>query len=380
VHLTVPGRPVPKGITRILGLISFLVLCVILYAGLKPFRAPANQITWISNENALRFGTAGTIFTADALRPNSSSDSGNTLEIWMQPGTVNEGDWVVGFYDPKQPRGFALHQSEGDLELRIETSVAWRHAKVSQLYLDKALRDRMVRFWTVASKPSGTAIYRDGAKVKESTAFVISNGEFSGQLIMGTSPIFNEGWPGVVRGLAIYHRALTEEQIARHFEAWTRNGKPELSAGDECVALYLFDEHAGTIVHNKIASRNDLFIPEKYLIVNQTVLDPLWRAFDWSWGFWQDTIINICGFIPVGFFFCACLSANGLRRPALTAALLGTAISLFIEITQVFLPTRDSSMSDLITNISGSVIGAALYQGRIGRIMDGVLARTFRAS
>jgi len=60
--------------------------------------------------------------------------------------------------------------------------------------------------------------------------------------------------------------------------------------------------------------------------------------------------------------------------------LLASAISVFIELSQVLLPTRDSSMSDLITNISGSVIGAALYLGRAGRIMDSLLARTFRAT
>jgi hypothetical protein len=375
VHLTAPGRRIP----RILGLISFLILCGILYAGLTPFHAPANQIDWVSNANALRFGRFGTILSSDAFPPGSSGE-GNTLEIWMQPAKVNDGDWVAGFYDPKQPRGFALHQSVSDLELRIETSVAWRRAKVSQMYLDDAFRDGAARFWTVASNPSGTSIYRDGAKVKQSSAFVISNREFSGQLILGTSPIFNEAWPGQIRGLAIYHRALTDARIARHFETWTRSGKPELLDEDAGVALYLFDERAGKVVHNQIAARNQLLIPEKYLIVNQTVLDPLWRAFEWSWGFWQDTVINICGFIPVGFFFTAYLSSRGFRRPAMIAILLASAISVFIELSQVFLPTRDSSMSDLITNISGSVIGAALYLGRAGRIMDSLLARTFRAT
>lgn len=337
MHLTAPDRR----ITGILGLISVLILCGILYAGLTPFHAPANQIEWVSNGNGLRFGRFGTILSSGAFPPNSSAD-GNTLEIWMQPGTTSEGDWVAGFYDPKQPRGFALHQSVSDLELRIETSAAWRRAKVSQMYFDDALRDGSVRFWTVASDPSGTSLYRDGAKVKQSPAFVISNGEFSGQLILGTSPIFNEAWPGQIRGLAIYQRALTEARIARHFETWTRSGKPELRDDDGCVALYLFDEHKGKVVHNQIATRNDLLIPERYLIVNQTVLDPLWRAFEWSWGFWQDTVINICGFIPVGFFFTGYFSRRGFRRPAMTALLLASAISVFIELSQVFLPTRDS--------------------------------------
>jgi VanZ family protein len=47
--------------------------------------------------------------------------------------------------------------------------------------------------------------------------------------------------------------------------------------------------------------------------------------------------------------------------PALwCAVLIGGLTSLAIEISQVFLPSRDSSALDLINNIIGSIAGSAL--------------------
>jgi hypothetical protein len=360
--------------TRILGFISLLLLSGILYAGLKPFHSPANEVTWVAKANALRFGEYGTILSSGSFPPIASGGADHSLEIWMKPGLAEDSNTFLAFYSPGEPRQLSLHQADRDLELRIESSAAWRHEKAARINIDDAFRDRKSAFWAVTSGPSGTAIYRDDARVKESSGLRISGREFSGRLIIGSSPIFNENWSGVLRGLAIYNRALTAAQISRHYQTWMKGAGPDIGADDACIALYLFDEHSGRIVHNKVGLGNDLYIPAKYMILDQTLLDPVWRAFNWSRGFWKDALINVGGFIPVGFFFCAYLTARGFRRPALTASALGGAISLFIELVQSRLPTRDSSMSDVITNIAGSIIGASLYRGTVARILDSCIA------
>jgi hypothetical protein len=176
-------------------------------------------------------------------------------------------------------------------------------------------------------------------------------------------------------GVGNYDTALDRAQIERHNSSWTKGGAPTLTSEDVCIALYLFNEHAGRVVHNKVRSEYDLYIPPKYMVLRQTVLDPVWRAFNWCLGFWQDAFINVAGFIPFGCFFCACFSAGGLRMPALRASALGASVSLFIELTQAHLPTRDSSMSDLINNILGSILGAAAYRGVTARALDRVISR-----
>ncbi len=224
-----------------------------------------------------------------------------------------------------------------------------------------------------------------------------SGEEFSGRLVVANSPIYSDYWQGVLSGLAIYDRSLTGAQVARHYQSWTQ-GKPVITPEDGCIALYLFDERGGSVVRNQVSYRvasgvaggvasglaprvvsgNDLLIPNHYLILDQTVLDPVWVAFDWSMGFWTDAVINVAGFIPVGCLLCAYFTGRGLGRPALISSVLGFAISLGIELIQSHLPTRDSSMSDVIANTAGSVIGAGIYRGTVARAMDSCMAWLIR--
>jgi hypothetical protein len=83
-----------------------------------------------------------------------------------------------------------------------------------------------------------------------------------------------------LRGLAIYHHELTVVQVVRHYKTWTAKGRPDLTEDERCLALYLFKEHGGGVVHNQIGSEPDLLIPEEYQIEKQTLLMPFWKGFD----------------------------------------------------------------------------------------------------
>jgi hypothetical protein len=219
---------------------------------------------------------------------------------------------------------------------------------------------------TVTFGKSGTTVYRDGLLVRRSS-IRLSPGEISGRIVIGNSPIFNDSWGGVIYGLAIYDAALTETQVARHYASWIKGSVPADVEGDACIALYRFDEHSGSVFHNRVRPVNDLYAPPRYLVLRQTVLDPVWRAFKWSRGFWKDAFINIAGFMPFGCFVCAYLLAVESDRPILIASATGGAVSLFIELVQTQLPTRDSSMSDLINNIVGTFLGALSLRGIVVR-------------
>ena len=75
--------------------------------------------------------------------------------------------------------------------------------------------------------------------------------------------------------------------------------------------------------------------------------------------------VNILGFIPFGFAVYAWARKDGVRKDTsvmVIAILLGAGISLFIELLQVYLPTRDSSLTDVLNNILGTYIGARLFR------------------
>jgi VanZ family protein len=67
---------------------------------------------------------------------------------------------------------------------------------------------------------------------------------------------------------------------------------------------------------------------------------------------------------------------DGSRRSSkgkavVVAILIGMVTSMIIEILQVYLPSRDSSLLDVITNTLGSGIGVGL-----GRAVSPLLQRT----
>ena len=81
------------------------------------------------------------------------------------------------------------------------------------------------------------------------------------------------------------------------------------------------------------------------------------------WSYWKDIAVNIFGFIPLGFLFLAYFAiVKQNPRPTMMVVTLGFAISLTIEVAQRFLPTRDSSMMDLMTNTLGTFLGVLLFR------------------
>lgn len=366
----------PAGQFTLRGLLALtccVLLCGILYAGLSPFHIPTNQVSWLAGADGVRFGEHGTVFTSGTFPPSATNS--RSIEFWATPGRIEDSNTFLAFYSPANPRQIWLSQAESDLKIQTQPSFAWRSVTTRQFYVSNAFRDGGNTFWTLTFEQSGAAVYRNGALIRRAASFQVDSKEISGQLVVGSSAMFHDSWSGVLRGLAIYDAALDSAQASRHYTSWKESGAPDLTAKDACIALYRFNERAGNIIHNQMGAGNDLYIPARFLIIRQTLLDPVWRAFKWTSGFWQDTVINVGGFIPFGRIFCAYFTVRRMRSPMLSAVVFGAAVSLFIEVAQAYLPTRDSSMSDVITNALGSFLGARAYRGMLARSLDGVMLR-----
>ena len=72
-----------------------------------------------------------------------------------------------------------------------------------------------------------------------------------------------------------------------------------------------------------------------------------------------ETFANLLAFIPIGYLAVRSVGV-GVKRPLLLAGLLGLAASFSIETDQLFCRARVSSVTDVVFNTGGAVLGAKL--------------------
>jgi VanZ family protein len=358
---------------RIPGLICVSVLFGILLAGLVPFRRPRNNVTWLGNQNGLHFGSYGTVLSSGTFQVTGAHDEPScSLEIWLQPSVTNASNTLLAFSTQENPLQLSVHQYRAMLILqRVNYSVERRTETIG---IEGVFRQIKPIFITITSGVQKTLIYIDGNLAESFPRFRIEN-DCTGQLVIGTSPVGNERWSGELRGLAIYQRELTPTQVLQHYETWTARRRPEISENDDAMAVYLFDERAGYVVHNAVRPGIDLYIPIRYSLLHPKFLQPFWKEKEFvaARSYWSDILINIVGFIPLGFVFCAYWSSvRPIKHPALATVVLGFAVSLTIEVLQAYLPTRVSGTTDLITNTFGTFLGVNLFASEAAKA---ILAR-----
>jgi hypothetical protein len=97
-----------------------------------------------------------------------------------------------------------------------------------------------------------------------------------------------------------------------------------IKRSDGLVGLYPFNERKGSMVHNESNANDTLIIPGIFKPLQRKILYPLWLDFRWNLSF-----------------------------------ILGMGLSLAIELSQAYLPSRDSSPADGVSsNFAGTILAS----------------------
>jgi VanZ like family/Concanavalin A-like lectin/glucanases superfamily len=351
--------------TKLLPAICACVLLGILVAGLWPFHAPRNEVSWLGEGNGLLFGKHGSIVSASPFQTRAAQgDNSCSLEIWLKPSRIDSraGGTILAFYLPKrQVAPFALRQFQRGLVLDDESQGS--SATKTEIYVGDVFSGLKPVLVTITSGDVGTATYADGRLLKGVTNIAISDRALTGQFVVGNAPTTAYSWSGQMIGLAIYDRELSAAEVSQGFVDWAKGNPLDSAKRDGLAARYLFDERKGNVVRNQVDSSTNLLIPPHFFVLDEQFLERPWDEFRPTWSYWENVAVNVVGFIPLGFFFYAYFSQ--LRKAEQSAVLtvaLGFAVSLTIEVLQAFLPTRDSGMTDLITNTFGTAVGVMTFR------------------
>ena len=343
-------------------LLPFFCLAItmgLLFAGLWPFRFwPANNVHWIGGPPGLRFDKYGIASGKEPLfGPREPIDLALPFTIRMNVRPHEEPSGylprILSAYDVEGRELFFLGQWRAGLVLRIfeeERFHRFRYRETGAGGLKKDVTHSIV----VRSDNHALTLFIDGvpAKTKPGVDFsLLSDKRVPAWMILGISPSGESPWRGDLLSLAFYQKALSPGELA------SKEAAP--------VIRYDFSEGSGTVCRGGTDSRYDLVIPSVFRAPKKGILVPPWRVHKFDRSFWIDVFVNILGFIPFGIAVYAWLWKDRDRKATSTmviAILLGAGISLFIELLQVYLPTRDSSLTDVMNNLIGTYLGARLFQ------------------
>lgn len=341
-------------------------LAVILVAGLWPFHSPKNDVSWLTNEDGIRFGRFGCVFSAGPIGdPQSGQNTSGSLELWIKPAPATKGRrTILAFEGPgDDSTAFSLQQSGSMLIIQRKNFDRNGTLHSAEFAVKDALSDNSRVGITVTLGPKETNIYRNGVLAATSQLIGQSTPPFAGRAVLGNFLNVGGAWPGAFYGLAVYDRKLAPEEVAVHFQGGSNSLRLKMTPEEKPLALYLFTEHGGSVVHDQYGARTNLIIPERYSVLHPEFLSVPSRHFRSTPGYWEDVAVNVFGFIPFGLSFVAYFtSIRAKKHPAFLVIVLGFLTSLTIEVLQAYLPTRNSGMNDLFTNTFGTGLGVLLYR------------------
>jgi VanZ family protein len=353
---------------RTAGLISVVMAAGLLAVGLWPFAfRPPNRAGWLKDRAALSFQPDGIAYDPESAGWSAGGlpdqPAAFTMELWLEPGPVPATDVfdILAIDDGGSPSGIILCQWKTYLLLRIRDHAHVRGFR--EVGPGSVLAGQTPRFITVTTDPSGTVFYLNGSLASRFPAFVVPGAWSNGRLILGNAAAGKHPWAGNVSGLAIFNRALNASEVAQHYASWTGHQAEHLATASGLAALYLFDEGHGQWAKDLSTNRHRLLIPERYQVLQKRVLELPWGPNPIGMSDLDDIVINILGFVPFGFIvYChrRLAKPDGRVRNIVWAVCVGATLSLAIELTQVWLPNRDSSATDLFCNTLGTFLGALI--------------------
>ncbi|MFV2081562.1 MAG: VanZ family protein, partial [bacterium] len=337
---------------------------VILVAGLWPFQfRPVNAVEWLRNPDGIRFQKWGIAYSKDKL---VFGDQGLTIELVAE--SLRESNHSIAvlleLFESRNSRWLMVGQWRSNLILRWSDGSTGGKKKYQEMGVKDAFLTGSRRHFVITTGKDGTSIYVDGVLTQNTLDRLPfgSNEGREGYLALGNFAGGHDQWYGSIYRLAIYNAQLDSDNLKHNSTGDTAYLLEAIKASYE-YAFNRGEEGPGNLLVNINGTGGDISIPKAFNIPEKTILKAPWKEFGLKRSYLKDVVINLFGFIPLGFTFAFFLWKNsGLRAPGISALVvaIGFSTSLTIEILQAFTPSRSSSIGDLLFNTLGTVIGVVL--------------------
>jgi hypothetical protein len=357
--LTLNQRP------TLLVALLLIALAGVLFFGLRPKDYDfSNKVSLIEGNRGLQFEKYSIAYTLPfdiGTTRRLDSPVGFTLFLNFQP----RPDFEDGF-------GLILVMHTGDYVDQLMVGQYRNHivAMNGDDYAHKRKKPRVVfditelqspRFLlTLTSGGKGTRIFANGMLVKEKADLTLNiPAKEATRLMLANSPYGQAFWKGEIYGLALYDHEISAGEMITRFELWKAE-KPLSSANMSYpLILYDFENIEGNLVKDLSGNGVNLVIPNTAEPIQKKILSVQRNDFKLNMPFFLDVGLNFLGFVPLGFLFMMALPLES-RSALLVTVLTCFLLSAGMEVAQAWMPSRSSSMFDLLMNSSGALSGAFL--------------------
>jgi hypothetical protein len=359
-----------------LAIAYILVLLVLLLAPFDlylPIGVEEDNVNWLTGTNGIEFLTVGSIRSfspADRLYSDLVSGTGFTLEVWVSTRN-NQRDGlasIVSYAANPSLTNFTLGQKRESLVIKLRSTETDSNRRITELEVPHVFNKLGDQHILMTYDFTERRVYVNGkARARaQGAGGRFTNWDPSYYLSLGNEVTGNRPWHGKLFLVAIYNRALSEEEVWKNYMAGRTPVRSDDRVATGSVALYLFDQVNGDRVLDQSGR-----IPPANLQVLETLPQIINRAFFASpaQGFdLRDVILNTILFIPFGFLLHAALSirfGSSLTTGGIVF-MVGTVFTVGIESLQYFSLTRFSSMADVISNMAGTALGIVIDKSRMG--------------
>lgn len=364
-------------------ILLFIYIMCLPIALLRPFNFDfrVNRAQWIGGGNGIDFSDQGMLISEKPprrLHDVLTRGRGLTLEVWVKPRNASQMGpaTILSYSRSPARRNFALGQSQQNLVVRIRTTHTDLNAMHPQLELAGVFESGRSIHIAATYDFIETCVYINGKPVvcDDTVGGSFDNWDPSYQLVLGNEVTGNRPWLGQIFYAGIYDRALSGAEIAASFNDRGETKAPSDRGANRpprAALRYVFDAPLASLLGNERSNPVSvpLFVParlpETKRFLSFDVANPLTVIIDKDDIFW-----NVIGFIPLGFLGFRLLRRRGRQTFSAVSLLLaiGFFVSFGFESLQHFLPTRHSSIVDIVTNLGGLAVG--ILMARLSFLFD----------
>jgi len=347
---------------------AVIILLITLVFGLDPKGYDFhNHVSRHPGSPGLHFDKYGFAYTdlSNKVREAISGTNGFSLVLTLKPKSFEQEGFnhIFSIYAGKDQNQLIVGQWYSHIIVMNGDDYDHRR-KTARIEAEIPIGSAQPFFFAVTTGEMGTGLFIDGKEVSFDADLVLKIPAGAGpKLILANSVYGKHSWQGDIIGLAVYNKDLSVEDIALQYQALTEGKYAEAAGKETPVLLYFFDEKQGPRVFNYGDDDTQLLIPDSATPIKKIILARPLSGAGWHRNFLLDVILNLIGFIPLGFALAAVFADYGgysEKRILLQTVLCCFTVSLTIEILQAWMPSRSSQSLDLILNTFGALIGAVV--------------------